>query len=100
LIEPYYKINKKLCIFLCKSCFLFIDDQHTQHDIEAKQTILSNIEKFGCHLALLEPDNYLPGFVYSIGLYKNYGHPEIICFGLKTEVMASIINHARDLVKS
>ena len=77
-----------------------MDDQHTQHDIEAKETILSNIEKFGCHLSLIEPDNYLPGFVYSIGLYKKYGHPEIICFGLKTEVMASIINHARDLVKN
>lgn len=77
-----------------------MDDQHTQHDIEAKQSILSNIEKFGCHLFLIEPDNYLPGFVYSIGLYKKYGHSEIICFGLKTEVMASIINHACDLVKS
>jgi|GEM_PF-75463 len=77
-----------------------MDDQHTQHDNEAKQAILANIEKFGCHLSLLEPDNYLPGFVYSIGLYKNYGHPEIICFGLKTDVMASIINHACDLIKN
>jgi hypothetical protein len=76
-----------------------MEDTHSQHDIEAKQAILSDIKEFGCHLSLIAPDNYLPGFVYSIGLYKNYGHPEIICFGLKNELMASIINHAKDLVK-
>lgn len=77
-----------------------MNDQHSQHDIESKQAILADIEKFGCHIAIFEPDNYLPGFAYSIGLYTNYGHPEIICFGLKTEVLGSVINHARDLIKS
>src|SRR5215469_12269577 len=77
-----------------------MEDQHAEHDIKAKQAILDNIKKFGCHLALIEPDNYLPGFVYSIGLYKSYGHPEIICFGLKTEVMGSMINHACKMVKN
>ncbi len=75
-------------------------EDHQQHDLEAKQTIIANIEKFGCHLALLEADSGLPAFVYSIGLFKKFKHPEIICFGLKTNVMASIINHARDLIKS
>lgn len=69
-------------------------------DIEARQTILNNIEMYGCHLVLIEADNYLPAFVYSIGLFKRFGHPELICFGLKTEVMASIINHACDLIKN
>jgi hypothetical protein len=73
---------------------------HNQHDLVAKQAILDNIEKYGCHLALLEADNYLPAFVYTIGLFKKFGHPELICFGLQTEVMASILNHACDLVKN
>jgi len=77
-----------------------MSDDHHQHDKEAKEAILENIEKFGCHLCLLNADNYLPGFVYSIGLYKTYQHPEIICFGLKTDVMASIINHACALIKT
>jgi hypothetical protein len=75
-------------------------DDHSQHDKEAKERIIADIEDFGCHLALLEGDNYLPAFVYSIGLYKKFNHPEIICFGLKTEVMAGILNHALDLVKN
>lgn len=74
-------------------------DDHSQHNIEAKETIIDNIEKYGCHLALLEADNYLPAFVYSIGLFKKFVHPELICFGLKTDVMASILNHACDLIK-
>ena len=45
-------------------------EDHSQHDKEAKQAILQNIEEFGCHLSLLEADNYLPAFVYSIGLFK------------------------------
>jgi len=75
-------------------------DEHSQHDIDAKQAILDNIEKYGCHLALLEPDNYLPGFVYTIGLFKKFRHAELICFGLKTDVMAAILNHACDLIKN
>jgi hypothetical protein len=74
-------------------------EEHNKHDLEAKQSILKNIEEYGCHLALLEPTSYLPGFVYTIGLYKKYSHPEIICFGLKNEVMAGILNHACDLIK-
>jgi hypothetical protein len=33
-------------------------------------------------------------------LYKNFGHPEIICFGLKINVMADLINDIRDMVKA
>ena len=68
--------------------------------IENLKLVSDNIEKFGCHLTLIEADNYLPAFVYSIGLFKKFGHPEIICFGLNTDVMASIINHACDLIKN
>jgi hypothetical protein len=74
-------------------------DISTFNDAEERQTILDNIENFGCHLVLIEADNYLPAFVYSIGLYERFKHPEIICFGLKTEVMANIINYACDLIK-
>ncbi|WP_162946387.1 DUF4262 domain-containing protein [Chitinophaga barathri] len=65
---------------------------------DARQTILDNISKFGCHLVQINTDA-LPGFVYSIGLYKEFGHPELICFGLKPAVMGSILNHACDLIK-
>ena len=74
-------------------------NDHEKHDIEAKERILKDVEEFGCHLALLESDNYLPGFAYSIGFYKKFGHPDIICFGLSPNVLGAVLNHARDLVK-
>ncbi|MGN7721853.1 DUF4262 domain-containing protein [Chitinophaga sp. 22620] len=76
-----------------------MSDHNDPSGQEARQAILANIEKFGCHLVQIETDGYLPGFVYTIGLFKEFGHPEIICFGLKPAVMASILNHACDLVK-
>lgn len=33
-----------------------------------------------------------PGWAYSVGLYKNFNHPEIVVFGLDDEVMHYLIN--------
>jgi hypothetical protein len=71
----------------------------TENDEQSRKQILENIKQYGCHLVLIESTDYLPAFVYTIGLYKEFKHPEIICFGLKTEVMAGILNHACDLIK-
>jgi hypothetical protein len=78
----------------------FMPIDSIQNAKENMQVIVDNIENYGCHLTLIEPDNYLPGFVYSIGLFKKFRHPELICFGLKTDVMAAILNHACDLIKN
>ena len=75
-----------------------MNDEHNQYDKETEEAIVRNVEKYGCHIALIDPDNYLPGFAYSIGLFKTYGHPEIICFGMNKGVMGMCINHARDLI--
>ncbi len=73
----------------------------TQQEAEDNiKAINDNIEQYGCHLTLIEADNYLPAFVFSIGLFKKFTHPEIICFGLKGEVAAAIINHACNLIKT
>lgn len=45
------------------------------------------IEQYGCHIVLVEPDDYLPGFAYTIGLYQKFNHPKIICFGLKLPLL-------------
>lgn len=74
-------------------------NEHSGHDKQAKQTIIENIKKHDCHIALFEPDNYLPGFAYTIGLYEKFRHPEIICFGLSSNVLGAILNHARDLAR-
>lgn len=62
--------------------------------------VLSDIEKFGWHVVIVSPEKEEPGFAFSIGMFKNYGHPEIIIFGLKNEVMHNVINSLGEDIKN
>lgn len=59
----------------------------------------SDIEKYGLTVIILEATEYLPAFAYSVGLWKNFKHPEIICFGLTTKNLHALINDVAELVK-
>lgn len=59
-----------------------------------------NIEKYGLQVIGISATDYLPSFSYSIGLYESYQHPEIICFGLATDLAHTIINDVADLIKN
>lgn len=56
--------------------------------------IIRNVRERGCHIVGI-PDGD-PEFAFSIGLYLNYGHPEIIIIGLDGRDAAVIINDIRD----
>ena len=49
-----------------------------QYNEAIESTISADIEKYGCHIVLVEADDYLPSFAYSIGLFQTYHHPEVI----------------------
>ncbi len=66
-----------------------------RHDVQTE----SNIEKYGLTVIILEATEYLPAFAYSIGLWKTFKHPEIICFGLTTKNLHALINDVAELVK-
>lgn len=64
-------------------------------DHEVDELIFRNVRRYGCHIVnIVDAD---PPFDFSIGLYLNYGHPELIIFGLP-ESSAGIINGVRDRV--
>lgn len=67
------------------------------HSVSNKE-IADNIDQFGCFIVHVEGDDYLPGFTYTIGLFQQYNHPEIICFGLASEVAGSMLNYACEQV--
>jgi hypothetical protein len=62
----------------------------TEDDVERK--LVSDIEEFGWHVIMIAEDDEGPAFAYSIGLFKNFGHPEIIIFGLDVTLMHRMIN--------
>lgn len=41
-----------------------------------------------------------PGWAFSIGLYKNFNHPEIVVFGLNDDLMHSLINSIGEDVRA
>jgi hypothetical protein len=51
-----------------------------------------DIEKYGLQVIMVNSTSYSPAFAYCIGLWENYSHPEVICFGLKTDIGHAIIN--------
>jgi hypothetical protein len=49
---------------------------------------------------LLEATDYLPSFAYTVGLWKNFNHPEIISFGLTLNTLHLILNDAGEIAKT
>ena len=69
----------------------------TQDEGEAK--LLADVKDPGWHVIGVTEDEECPGFVYTIGLYHNYGHPEIIAFGLDVPILWQIVNVIGEKVK-
>jgi hypothetical protein len=63
---------------------------------EADETILRNVRKHGCHIVAIPRDERGPGYAFSIGLFANYGHAELVIFGLRADIAQTIINDVRD----
>ena len=61
---------------------------------EADKIILRNVRNHGCHITGIFDAQ--PPFAFSIGLYLNYGHPELIIFGQSAQSAQAIINLIRD----
>jgi hypothetical protein len=71
-----------------------------EHNCINDNKFSADIEKFGWTVLLLEATDYLPSFAYTVGLWKNYKHPEIISFGLTTKTLHLIINDAGEIAKA
>ena len=65
---------------------------------EVAEIIIRNVRKHGCHIVGIPTDEQGPGYAFSIGLFVNYGHAELIVFGLERDDLANVINSVRDLI--
>ena len=60
---------------------------------KAEKKTLSDVRKYGLHVINVLEDENGPGFSYSIGLFENYGHPEIIIIGLRQDLAHTLLNN-------
>jgi hypothetical protein len=61
-----------------------------------EQQVIENVSQFGCQVQFVfDPEGNDPDFSYSIGFPSSVGQPEVIVYGLKLEVMHSMVNEMR-----
>ncbi len=73
-------------------------EEHAAHNTAAEKQISSDVAKHGFHVAIVPGDGYSPTFAYTIGLYKTYGYPELICFGLHQDLLHSMLWSGKELL--
>ncbi len=61
--------------------------------------IKKSISKKGYFVALMEDEEDTPSYGYTIGLFENFDHPEIVVFGLDIETMMILLSDASERVK-
>lgn len=57
------------------------------------------IHEFGAIITHIPVDAYLPGYSFTTGLYQNFNHPEIVCFGLKQDILHNMLNLVLEYIK-
>ena len=71
----------------------------TPKDKQEKKAV-DDIRKYGLHVINVAEDTQGPEFAYSIGLFENYAHPEIIIVGLKQQLAHTLLNNMAYDIKS
>jgi hypothetical protein len=56
------------------------------------QTVSANVSRTGWHVVSVAEGSHAPPYAYTIGLYRNHGHPEILTLGLDGDASASLLS--------
>ena len=66
----------------------------------AEEQCVRNIAVHGTHVMTVTGGDDWPDFAYTIGLFENYRHAELLVLGIDLDRAHLILNDARDLVRS
>ena len=66
----------------------------------AEQKVLDDVEQYGLHVVNVLAEGDLPEFSYTIGLYKNFNHPEVLVYGLPRNRAHPLLNDVGDEVRA
>lgn len=68
-------------------------------DDDGDRKLISLIAEGGWNVIYVPEDEHGPGFAFTIGLFTNFGHPELAMVGLRRELMHSVLNHLGDDIR-
>jgi hypothetical protein len=72
------------------------DFEWPEPDHEADEALFRNIREHGCAIVTITDAD--PAFAFSIGLFLNYNHPELMIFGLSSDAARDVIDYIREHV--
>jgi len=67
---------------------------------DVQQKIVDDIHEYGLHVLSVLEDEEGVDFSYSVGLWRTYGHPEILIIGLGSNISHWIINTIANRIKN
>ena len=65
----------------------------------SERRVLDDISEYGWHCVGILPDEDSVAYSFTIGLYQSYGHPELIIFGLKSNVAHKVLANAVEALR-
>jgi hypothetical protein len=60
--------------------------------------VLDDVEQFGVHIVHVPEDDEGPGFSFTVGLWETFQQPEVLVFGLPTEIAHGLLDGLTDEV--
>lgn len=65
-----------------------------------EQKVIDDVREYGWHVVNVLAEGDLPEFTYTIGLYQNYRHPEILVYGLPRDRAHPIVNELGEGIRN
>ena len=62
--------------------------------------VFTDVAKYGWHVVRVLEKSETPGWAFSIGMYRNFNHPEVVVFGLNGDLLHSVINSIGEDVRA
>jgi hypothetical protein len=66
----------------------------------AEKAVHDHIATYGWHCVKVAEDEEGPGFAYTIGFQRSFGHPEVIVFGQHPEVMHAMLSRIAERIRA
>lgn len=63
---------------------------------DSDRKLLFDVETYGWHMVVIEQDDEGPEYIFTVGLYYSFEHPEVVIMGLPRNVMCQLL---QDMVK-
>jgi Domain of unknown function (DUF4262) len=63
------------------------------------EKLIKDVKEHGLHVVIVPEESGTPGWAFSVGLYQNYNHPEIIVIGLNRSLMHWMLNEIGSWIK-